>query len=120
MIVAAVMTPSSPVQLHRRRAGGGALPAPLRRERPLLAARGDVRAAGRGGHGGAAGDGDHAADAVAAALQLHAGRGPRAGHQDGRGQAAAGPRWAATALSHSDNTKLLSLKLSDKNFKLSD
>ena len=94
MIVAAVMTPSSPVQLQRRRPGGGALPAPLRRERPLLAARGDVRAAGRGGHGGAAGDGDHAADAVAAALQLHAGRGPRAGHQDGRGQAAAGPRWA--------------------------
>ena len=31
-----------------------------------------------------------------------------------------GGHWAATALSHSDNTKLLSLKLSDKNFKLSD
>ena len=91
------MMPSSPVQLQRRRPGGGALPAPLRRERPLLAARGDVRAGGRGGHGAAAGDGDHAADAVAAALQLHAGGGPRAGHQNDRGQAAAGPRWAGTS-----------------------
>ena len=65
MIVTVVITPSAPVQLQQRRVGAAPHTATLRREQPLFAARGNVRANGRGG---AAGDGDHAAGTVAAAL----------------------------------------------------